>query len=364
MNRLLLSFCFVLLSVTPLYAQNQPSPSRVFQVNARAVDAVTLIAGTREVMLWGVERLDDLPAGMKVRARVFLTTRIAGEAVECEAKKRQGDAIIAQCINSAGEDLALLMLQRGFALADHAAIAQSVFEQPYTQAEIKARNKKEGIWSVGEGQGSGGSDRGGMWLISVGLILFLCMIAAFSGLCIMIMRGFEKVTGAQLKNIDLIARERKIRNKERNIIAIMLDAEIKANKSKIEAYLIVYEEMLTGLKDTQRQPKYKRAGDIVQKQPALDRAVFDNNTHKLDILGARLSSDVVHFYARIKTKPEYMNLEPETPLEEALAIVETGIENAKRLNDISDRLIAAFKDGGIASENFLEDESKRDQNTP
>ena len=80
----------------------------------------------------------------------------------------------------------------------------------------------------------------------------------------------------------------------------------------------------------------------------MDRAVFDRNTDKLDMLGDGFVSDVIHFYARIKTKPDYVNLEPELPLDDAIALVEEGLNNAKRMNKISDQLIEAFSEIGVS----------------
>ncbi len=127
----------------------------------------------------------------------------------------------------------------------------------------------------------------------------------------------------------------------------MLEAELKANKSKIEAYLVIYKEMLTSLQDSKREPEYKKAGDIVQLQPALDRSVFDGNTDKMDLLGRRLASAVIHFYARIKTNPDYVNLEPEAPLDEVLERVEKAVKNAEFLDKQLGKLIDAFSQQGL-----------------
>ena len=191
-------------------------------------------------------------------------------------------------------------------------------------------------------------------MLSFGFILFLCIIGAFTFLSIIVMRGFQKVVDAQSDNIEMIMKERKLRNQEREVVAIMLDSELKANKAKIEAYLAVYEEMLRSMKDPERPPKYKKSGDIMQRQPALARSVFDRNTDKLDMLGARLSSELVHFYARIKSAPDYANLEPSTPLEEAVATLERAIAGARRLDGLAGRLLEAFASGGIVSEDFQE----------
>ena len=336
----------------PSEEQAAPNAPRYFEAQARAVDAATLKAGKTSIHLWGVEPIDGMPAQFVVTARSALEAVIGGEKVRCELKERNGSSVIAQCSNGASEDLGLSMLQQGYVVVDRSAIFGSVFEEPYVLAEQDAQDKGLGVWkssSVGDAE----QDDGTFTLI-FGAALLLCILGAFAMLTMTIMKGFQRVTDAQNQSMDMIARERELRVKEREIFATMLDSEIKANKSKIEAYLVVYDEMLKDLKNTDKDPKYKKAGDIVQVQPSLDRAVFDRNTDKLDILGDRLSSEVIHFYARIKSKPDYVNVEPDTPLEEARSVVEKAYSNAERLNKISDRLIDLFSQGGHSSEDYEE----------
>lgn len=322
--------------------------SKSFETKMRAVDAVTLVAGKVKVVLWGVRSVNGMPVLLAEKSRVKLDDAIGNNPVQCELKKRFENHLLAQCVNSSDQDLGLLMLQNGYASVDHANIYGSVFEQPYLQAQKEAQDDERGIWKAEMDAAQGGFNAS--WIMVMAVLLLFSVIAAFGVLSIIIMRGFQKVIDAQNKNIDMLGRERQIKNKERAVVASMLDSEIKANKSKIEAYLTVYEEMLSDMKNPQRQPKYKKTGDIVQTQPALDRAVFDRNTDKLEALGDKLSSEVIHFYARIKTKPDYINLEPDTPLEEATAMVGKGIENAKRMNKIADALIDAFDHGGLSAE--------------
>ncbi|MEM7650694.1 MAG: hypothetical protein AAF204_01255 [Pseudomonadota bacterium] len=346
----LLMICAILAAFfalpTLVFAQDQETP-RFFEAQARAVDAANLVAGKTPIKLWGVQAIEGMPAQFSLKARSALENVLGSEKIRCQLKSREGDVIHAQCTNSAELDLGLYMLQQGYGVADRAAVFGSVFEDAYIQAEMTAQNQGVGVWARGSADKNSDEDTSG-YMLFVGPILLLCMLAAFAVLTMTIMRGFQKVTDAQNQNMDMMSRERALRDKERQIFATMLDSEIKANKSKIEAYLVVYDEMLKDLKNLDKPPKYKTAGDIVQAQPALDRSVFDRNTDKLDILGDRLSSEVIHFYARIKNKPDYINLEPDTPESEARAIVEKAYNNAKRMDEISDRLIDMFSEGGHA----------------
>lgn len=331
-----------------VYAQSDQSSPKMFEAKVRAVDSGSMVSGKTRIALWGVRSLSNLPVVLAEKGRVALDDAIGNAAVQCELKTRFDDYLLAQCVNGSDQDLGLLMLQQGYVSVERSAVYNGVFEEPYLQAEKSAQSKEAGIWAAQSGS-SGGSFNGS-WPIILAIILFVMILAAFGVLSMVIMRGFEKVIEAQNRNIDMLGRERKLKNKERAVVASMLDSEIKANKSKIEAYLVVYEEMLADMKNPQRQPKYKKAGDILQSQPALERAVFDRNTDKLDVLGDHLSSQVIHFYARIKTKPDYINLEPSMSLDEAVGLVDGGIQKARRMNKIADGLVDAFDDGGLSSE--------------
>ncbi len=341
-----------LLVSSPLYAQEgedsfpavvKAPQSKIFEAVVRATGPVSLMAGSSTpVSLWGVDDIEASDATFKLKARTALDNAIGASKVECEIKKRKGKEIFAQCVNKNDLDLGLFMIQKGYAVVDRAHVYGTVFEDAYVQAEMRAQDKKLGIWSSSAQGGGLGSLEGGIVMIAFGFALFLCVIVAFATLSIIIMRGFQKVIDAQNDNIEMVGKERKLREKERRIVAVMLDSELKANKAKIEAYLVVYDEVLTSLNDTSREPRYKVSGDMVQKQPALDRSVFDRNTDKLDIFGERLSSELIHFYARIKSTPDFTNLEPEMDLEDAVKIVETALDGARRMNKLADHLIEAF----------------------
>jgi endonuclease YncB( thermonuclease family) len=327
---------------------------KMFDTKARAVSPATLLAGQTPVRLWGIEAVEGADPAVRLRARTSLDNLIGGKKVSCELKGRTATDLQAQCVNSSDQDLSLYMLQQGFVTADRAAVYGTVFEDAYIQAETQAQDKGIGVWTPIGNNGGGGRGNDGTLMLSFGFILFLCIIGAFTFLSIIIMRGFQKVVDAQNDNIAMMTKERKLREQEREVVAVMLDSELKANKAKIEAYLAVYEEMLRSMKDPDRPPKYKKAGDIVQRQPALGRAVFDRNTDKIDVLGSRLSSELVHFYARVKSNPEYVNLEPDMELDEVLDVVERSLKHARRLNDLTAKLLDSFAASGIMSEKFQE----------
>jgi endonuclease YncB( thermonuclease family) len=343
---ILVLFCAPGKGFTQEAAPTQNAAPNIFEAQLRAADAVTLLAGQTRILLWGIDPVSGMGAAFDLKARTALANALGNNKAQCEVKNRDAAAIHAQCVNGNDLDLSLFMLQQGYVTADRSAVLGSVFEDAYIQAEMEAQDKGLGVWT--EKESSGGSNAGdGTLMISFGFILFMCIIGAFTVLSIIIMRGFQKVIDAQNQNVEMMSRERKLRDKERGVVSTMLDSELKGNKAKIEAYLVVYEEMLKSLKDPDRPPKYKKSGDIVQKQPALDRSVFDRNTDKLDTLGGDLSSAVIHFYARIKSNPEYENLEPDAELAQVIATVEEVVKKAQRLNKLAQNLIDAFGNSGI-----------------
>jgi endonuclease YncB( thermonuclease family) len=328
-------------------------PSHV-QAQARAANSATLVAGTTPINLWGIEAIDSLSPAIALKARTVLDNAIGPDKVTCEIKSRTAESVLAQCVNSKDQDLGLLMLQAGYAVAKRSVVYGTVFEQPYVQAENQAQRQQVGVWAKDSSASASGGFGGNEFLYGVGLAILLGLVVALAGLSFIVMRGFQKMTDAQKQNVEMAGRERDVRAKEQAVVGVMLDSELKANKAKIEAYIAVYEEMLRGLRDPDRPPKYKKSGDIIQKQPALERSVFVRNTDKLEMLGGRLSSALVHFYARIKSNPEYITIEPQMPLDEVIATLEKCLARANRLSDLADDLLNNFATSGIVSDDYQE----------
>lgn len=176
-----------------------------------------------------------------------------------------------------------------------------------------------------------------LWLFVFGLTFFVLSLIALVVLSIIVTRAARRVIEVQESGFFGDPK-----NNERFIIGKILESEIKTNKSKIEAYLIVYEEKLEALNDTETQPYYRKSGDLIQRQPALERSVFDHNKEKLDVLGEELYSQVVHFYARIKTQPDYFNLESDTSLDDAIGMISCFVNNAKALETVAADLIQSL----------------------
>ncbi len=311
--------------------------------DVRVIDSVSLLSGKTQIYLWGIEKIKSDSTVFNLKTRKALEDKIGGKQITCTIKARSTSSsrIRAQCINDREEDLSLFLLQYGYVTADRGDIYGSVYEEPYLSAENKAQSDNKGIWGDKSSSSflEGSEDNSFM---KFALLLMGIFITALGVLSFYIMRNFSKVVDVQNHSMDLAVRERKIKDKEKYVIASMIYAEVKSNKSKIDAYLMLYEETLRGLNDLNRTPKYQDTGDIVQKQPSLDRAVFDGNTYKLDLFGSRIASDIIHYYARIKTISDYEEIKPDMPKVEVVSIIKSVIDNAAKVNDVSDRLIELF----------------------
>lgn len=324
-----------------------PAPS-TFETKALAANEVTLSAGNRLIRLWGIDAIDAGGAKFRMEARTALDNQIGNAAIQCDVKGNSATAVLAQCVNDADTDLGLFMLQKGYVMADRASVYGSAYEEPYINAERQAQQKSLGIWSEDTSKGS--SIDGARTLLIGAFVLLMLFIASFVFLAFVMMRGFKNFMASQERSNDFMHKEREIKNQERKLVASLLDAELRGNKSKIEAYMMIYGELLKSIQDPNKAPSYKKTGDIVQMQPVMDRVVFDRNTDKMDLLGRRLASEIIHFYARIKTNPDYVNLEPETSLEDAKALVEKALAGASRLDTLLQSILDSFAKAGLTQD--------------
>ena len=219
-----------------------------------------------------------------------------------------------------------------------------VYERPYLEAERIAQENKYGVWAAGESDSNVPGDKQTKNFMLGAFLLVAVFIMALIVLGFFVMRGFGRVIDVQSRSLDLAMKERDLKEKEKLVIASMINSEVKENKSKIEAYLLVYEEMLRDFSDTTKPPSYQKTGEVIQKQPALSRVVFDGNTDKLDLFGTELASNLVHYYARIKTNPDYIEIAPDAAIAEVQAIIDTAVDNAKKMDELSATLLERFSD--------------------
>lgn len=142
--------------------------------------------------------------------------------------------------------------------------------------------------------------------------------------------------------IEKETRENELRGRERVVIAASLESELLANKTKIEAFLLIYHELLRSLKDPGKAPKYKMGGEIVHEKPALARSIFDAYIAKLELFGPTIAGELAELYAQIEEDPEYITLNPDLNTDQAINMVERIVTNAKNLLDPIERNIGAL----------------------
>ena len=133
-----------------------------------------------------------------------------------------------------------------------------------------------------------------------------------------------------------------MREREKFIVAASLEGELNTNRAKVDAFIIIYEQMLKNLRDPLKDHKYKKGGDIIHQKPALSRNVYDSNTDKLDLLGANLVADITHLYIDIDPNPDYKTIEPNTPIEEVIDYVSTIIRDAESMVPKMDAISSAL----------------------
>src|SRR5262245_5641046 len=126
-----LALALLLLAVSPAAAQQNAETSKQFQVKALAAGASTLRAGENIIELWGVDNSQGGSPRQRIAARAALDNLIANRPVQCEMGSRNGNVIVAQCVNADDIDLGLFMLQNGHVIASRAAIYGTAFEEPY-----------------------------------------------------------------------------------------------------------------------------------------------------------------------------------------------------------------------------------------
>ncbi len=326
--------------VLPVMAQSNKIVSTV-----SVLDTTTLMTEDSQISLWGIKPYSAGVPLLEVKYRDLLEDKIGVHAVTCFIKEVIDSGYAAQCLNYEEDDLAIFLLKEGVATVDRQVIHASELRETYLLAEKQGRLGKKGLWSDEHEKIVNVSERQSENVLMASFILMAVFVLALGVLIFFVIRSFGQVMDVQKKSMSLAERENMIKDRERSVVAAMISSEISENQSKIEAYLLVYEETLKDLDSS--APKYKTSGDLIQKQPSLSRTVFDGNTHKLDGFGGPLASAIIHYYARIKTTPDYYDVTPDTPLTEVKLVVSDILERARKLEEISKDVLEKIGQYGL-----------------
>ena len=129
-------------------AASSPSQAQTFQGAVRALDGDSLVVGTQEVRLFGIDAPEFDQTCQKGGvswscgqiAKDKLATLVAGQRVECRGHgKDQYGRIVAVC--SIGYDeINRIMVEQGW------AVAYRQFSDAYVPAEMQAKAHRLGIW--------------------------------------------------------------------------------------------------------------------------------------------------------------------------------------------------------------------------
>ncbi|MBU6476105.1 MAG: hypothetical protein KGL10_01025 [Alphaproteobacteria bacterium] len=300
---------------------------------AAAVDPVTLQGQGMTIRLWGIRPV--MSPVLELKALDLMDRLIGGAPVTCQEVGGTPVYTVARCAAADGEDIGLALLGRGYVVLDRRQDVGSV--PAYMEAERSARHNAAGIWRqvVSRGKGMSQGLRAFLDVLPAGAVLLMVLVMHFR------LKGLE--TQQREEYAQSRDKEDRLTARERHVLASTLEGELRGNKNRIEAFLTIYGEMLESLKSTTETPKYKQAGDIVQKHPSLSKAVFEASVGKLSLLDMKLAARLSKLYAALPAEQEYINIAPDVPLESAVALVEKVIRDAEALRPPLTEAIAALE---------------------
>lgn len=343
---ILLSVFLITVGISNSYAQNPDS----FASQAIATEEGTLKTSRYSISLWGltIPELSQSLHGVKVK--LFLDDTMAKKPVRCSVARWRGNAASAQCINHDEKDMGLALIGAGLAFADRDRLAGQPQESAYIQAESDARSASRGLWSLVNPDPSifnfdqlPQKQQQNFYLILAIVVGGPMLASLFIGL--FVLNGLGKMQRDVRKYIDRNrVAEAEFAKREKNVIAAALEGEMSANRSKIDAFIIIYKEMLKNLKDPSKTPKYKSGGgEMIHLTPTLARIVYDQYHDKVSVFEPALVKNLAEIYARVQSESEYYNLEPETPLPEAISKVERVIKTAQELLPLIDKSLSGLQ---------------------
>lgn len=304
-----------------------------------------------EMQLWGVEPLEKTNS---IAGRIALENALNNMPVNCTIKKwKTPISAQGQCIGYQEKDIALRLIEGGYVMADRKAVAGTVFDGIYKNAELSARQSRSGVWGkiIPEESAFQKLQRSKdqsfhLTQDTAYLVITVMVLGPFIGMLIVggvIYTGFKRLLNLQKYQIASAAqKDRAMREREKFIVAASLEGEMNTNRAKLDAFIIIYEELLKNLRDPLKDHKYKKSGDIIHEKPALSRNVYDSNIDKLDVLGQQIITDLTGLYITVEPNPDYRTIEPSTPIEDVIEFVESIVQDAEAMLAPIDNISAAL----------------------
>lgn len=319
-----------------------------FASPAKAAGVRLLETSEGKVYLWGVAEINAPVKSLALRAQTLLNDMIAGKAVRCTIYKQTRNESFAQCLNYAGKDLAMALLDQGLAVVDRDILkTETVIGPVYLKAEQTARSGRRGAWG---GLADGVEEKETTFLDLVLKVVW--SLGPFLGLILLAMvtnKGFARlalVREEEVKRQKIY--EKKLRGREQYVLAAAVESELVANKTKIKAFISIYEETLRSLRDVSKTPKYQSGGDFIHEHPALNRSVYDSNTSRLELLGPQIAKNLARLYAQIYDNPNYVTLDPqekrEAVIQQLQRVVMDANEMVKPIEEVVSGLRVVLRD--------------------
>lgn len=314
---------------------------------ATIINSITLSVQGKNLRLAGINEAITRALGYDLMAQQALSDLIGGQDVACVV---QGGGK-AQCFNGRGRDLALSLLQTGYAFIDRPYLAGKDFKNAYEKAGRDAQIRGTGLWAQIKGApAEEGSHAFSMqdFVDSQGFITLLVAVIAGPLIGMLLVAWILFLMLGRLIKLQKhqmaghLRQEKAMKDRERFVLAAALEGEIATNIAKLDAFMIIYEEMLKNLKDPSKTPKYKGGGDVVHEKPTLLRSVYDANLDKLDLLGTQIVADLTQLYVHIDSSPDYITLEPDMPIEQVIAIVQKIVNDARTIREPMDQIAAGL----------------------
>lgn len=323
-------------------------PERI-QRPMRAVDPVTLRAEGLSIRLWGIRVASAADTPLELRAIDMIDAITQDGQVNCKLEGGVIPDLIGRCVVQDGRDLALELLGNGYAIVDRRQTYNTVFASAYEKAQEQARAAKKGVWALMDRE----ENKLPAWLqsnIIAPLVIFGGMLVGFLCNAFMTMRFINNFSQNQSSLIAQAERkEALLQGRERQVLVSTLEAELSENKNKIEAFLVIYGDMLKSLNDPTIPPKYQQVGDIVQKHPSYSKTVFEANINKLTLLDIKLAGQLSKLYAAMPKEQEYINLDQNVPLDTAVKLVEKVLQDVEQMVDPLNQVIRDLQEAGYST---------------
>jgi hypothetical protein len=313
-----------------------------------ALDSHTLLAKGIRITLWGIMPPTPSASPFDQKAVDLLDSLVGTDDVNCKVMSGVAPDVVAVCTVRKSIDLGLELIGHGFAVVDRRQMtADSAFASTYNKAQEVARLNDRGIWRLVAAEDR--DSRVPTWLQPyLPILVPLALVGGpLSGLLItlvMMRYWLRKMENQQKDERDRANRQQSIVTaRERYVLISTLEGELTANRNKVGAFILIYNDMLRSFQNKDAEPKYQRVGDIVQQRPHLSKTVFEANLAKLSLLDMRLAGLLSRLYTSLPSGHEYTNLDPHVPLEIATQIVQGVIKEAESLVPGLDQAIKALE---------------------